>query len=245
MCKITKHYWLRERIMEYVMIEKHKVPIIADVDFFVAGGGCAGVGAAISAGRAGLRVFLAERLFCLGGMMTAGLMSKIAIAPQNLGLATEIIQRMDELQNSNYIASRPEVPIDPEIVRAVQISTLIQRDRQIFKELDVYVNGHDIRSHHHDDVSVQRVDETQLLHDLVYGDLHRDARKQRSKREHVPYQAVPRKSEPIQYISERGTNQRGACQDKDQDQERVEKCPAHIRFLESMEIVGKIQPVFR
>ena len=118
--------------MEYVMIEKHKVPIIADVDFFVAGGGCAGVGAAISAGRAGLRVFLAERLFCLGGMMTAGLMSKIAIAPQNLGLATEIIQRMDELQNSNYIASRPEVPIDPEIAKYIL-------DEMVIKECNVDV----------------------------------------------------------------------------------------------------------
>lgn len=105
--------------MNYITVEEHRVPVAADVDVFIAGGGCAGVGAAIAAGRAGLKVFLAERLFCLGGMMSAGLMSKIAIAPQNLGLATELIERMDALQGTHYLKSRPEVPIDPETAKTV------------------------------------------------------------------------------------------------------------------------------
>lgn len=105
--------------MKTITVKEHEVPLVADVDVFIAGGGCAGVGAAISAGRAGLKVYLAERLFCLGGMMSAGLMSKIAIAPQNLGLATELIERMDALQGTNYLKSRPEVPIDPETAKTV------------------------------------------------------------------------------------------------------------------------------
>jgi len=44
-----------------------------DVDVFVAGGGPAGVAAALAAARAGRSVFLAERQTCLGGMGTAGL----------------------------------------------------------------------------------------------------------------------------------------------------------------------------
>jgi len=44
-----------------------------DVDVFVAGGGSAGVAAAVAAARQGARVFLAERHTCLGGMGTAGL----------------------------------------------------------------------------------------------------------------------------------------------------------------------------
>lgn len=117
---------------EYITIQECKIPVVADVDVFIAGGGCAGVGAAIASGRSGLRSFLVERLFCLGGMMSAGLMSKIAIAPQNLGLATEIITRLDELQGTNYLASRPEVPIDPEAAKYVL-------DEMVIKESNVDV----------------------------------------------------------------------------------------------------------
>lgn len=100
--------------MKYITLESKQIPIVAETDVFIAGGGCAGVGAAISAARSGAKVILAERMFCLGGMMTAGLMSKIAISPQNLGLATEILERLDAMQGTHYIESRPEVPIDPE-----------------------------------------------------------------------------------------------------------------------------------
>lgn len=94
-----------------------KIPLAAEVDLFIAGGGCAGVGAAIAAARGGLRVFVAERLFSLGGTMTAGLMSKIAISWPNHGIAEEFIKRLDAYQNSNFLASRHEVPIDPELAK--------------------------------------------------------------------------------------------------------------------------------
>ncbi|MBQ3864225.1 MAG: FAD-dependent oxidoreductase [Clostridia bacterium] len=100
--------------MDYVTIKEHQVPVIKKVDVFVAGGGPAGVGAAIQAARCGASVLLAERLFCLGGTMTAGLMSKVAMSACNFGLANEIIKRMDAYQGTNYLGSRPEVPVDPE-----------------------------------------------------------------------------------------------------------------------------------
>ena len=57
-------------------IEKSKeIPVIADVDVLVCGGGPAGIGAAIRAGRMGVNVMLVEALDCLGGMATAGMMS--------------------------------------------------------------------------------------------------------------------------------------------------------------------------
>jgi hypothetical protein len=49
------------------------VPLRHDVDVFVAGGGPAGVAAAIAAARQGASVFLAEGQGCFGGMGTAGL----------------------------------------------------------------------------------------------------------------------------------------------------------------------------
>ncbi|MCL2158990.1 MAG: FAD-dependent oxidoreductase [Oscillospiraceae bacterium] len=48
------------------------IPIRHDTDVFVAGGGPAGIAAAVSAARLGSRVFLAEAAGCLGGMGTAG-----------------------------------------------------------------------------------------------------------------------------------------------------------------------------
>ena len=112
--------------MEYVTVAQKRIPVAAEVDVFIAGGGCAGVGAAIGAARGGASVMLVERMFCLGGMMTSGLMSKIAIAPQNLGLATEIIQRVDSYQGTNYLKSRPEVPIDPETTKIILDQMVIE-----------------------------------------------------------------------------------------------------------------------
>jgi len=49
-----------------------RLPVKVETDVFVAGGGPAGVAAAVSAARHGARVFLAESHTCLGGMSTAG-----------------------------------------------------------------------------------------------------------------------------------------------------------------------------
>lgn len=53
---------------------QRRVPVRHEVDVFVAGGGPAGVAAAVAAARQGCRVFLAERNVCLGGMGTAGML---------------------------------------------------------------------------------------------------------------------------------------------------------------------------
>jgi hypothetical protein len=103
--------------MDYVTFGGSKIPVAADVDVFIAGGGSAGVGAAIAAGRAGLKTFVAERIFCLGGMMTAGLMSKIAISFNNHGIAEELLKRLDAYQKTNFLSGRHEVPIDPELAK--------------------------------------------------------------------------------------------------------------------------------
>lgn len=54
------------------------IPVIADVDVLVAGGGPAGVCAAVGAARAGARTFLVERHGFLGGMWTAGMVLTLA-----------------------------------------------------------------------------------------------------------------------------------------------------------------------
>jgi hypothetical protein len=103
--------------MEYINWTEKKIPVAGKVDLFIAGGGSAGAGAAVAAGRAGIKTFLAERMFALGGTMTCGLMSKIAISSSNHGIAEELIKRLDAYQKSNFLSSRHEVPIDPELVK--------------------------------------------------------------------------------------------------------------------------------
>lgn len=56
-----------------MVIFKREVPVRYEVDVMVAGGGPAGLAAAITAGRRGRKVFLAEGHSCFGGMGTAGL----------------------------------------------------------------------------------------------------------------------------------------------------------------------------
>ena len=56
--------------------EKSKnIPILREVDVLVAGGGTAGMIAGLAAARAGANTLVLERLNCLGGNFTAGLMT--------------------------------------------------------------------------------------------------------------------------------------------------------------------------
>lgn len=52
-----------------------QIPISYECDVLVAGGGFAGISAAISAARQGAKVLLCEKLYMLGGLATAGLVS--------------------------------------------------------------------------------------------------------------------------------------------------------------------------
>ena len=66
-------------------LEKEKsLPVVAEVDVLVAGGGPAGVGAALGAARNGAKTMLIEQANCLGGMATSGMMSTLLSNPFDL-----------------------------------------------------------------------------------------------------------------------------------------------------------------
>ena len=79
-------------------------------DIIVAGGGPAGVSAAVAAARAGRRVLLLERQGCLGGVWTAGLLSYVFDFDKS-----GIDKKMNDAKaagNSGGVAFRPfQIPL--------------------------------------------------------------------------------------------------------------------------------------
>jgi hypothetical protein len=83
--------------MTTIHVPAAAVPVLADVDLLVCGGGPAGVGAAVTAARLGLQVLLIERWTFCGGMGTAALVNiwhtSDKTKPVILGLVDEVIAR--------------------------------------------------------------------------------------------------------------------------------------------------------
>lgn len=61
--------------MRYLTEQMKKVPVNGKYDVFVAGGGIAGISAALAAARKGAKVILTEKQCVLGGLATAGLVT--------------------------------------------------------------------------------------------------------------------------------------------------------------------------
>ncbi len=70
-----------------------EIPVVAEVQVLVVGGGPAGVGAALAAARNGARTMVVEQANCLGGMATAGLMSHWS-GSNSSPIGNEIFNRM-------------------------------------------------------------------------------------------------------------------------------------------------------
>jgi len=80
-----------------------KIPIMDEVDVIIAGGGLAGVAAAVAAGRNNSNTLLIERSGRLGGVATSGLMASISnlfFTPEGemvvRGLPLEVVERLAE-----------------------------------------------------------------------------------------------------------------------------------------------------
>ncbi|MBA4387207.1 MAG: FAD-dependent oxidoreductase [Verrucomicrobia bacterium] len=61
----------------WIVETEHTIPVMREVDVLVAGGGPAGMCAALAAARTGARTMLVERYGCLGGIWTAGLVNPL------------------------------------------------------------------------------------------------------------------------------------------------------------------------
>ena len=86
---------------EYITLPQARLPIVARPDVLVAGGGSAGLSAAVAAARNGADVLLLERFSYLGGLATGGLIILLLTLDDGAGkqavggLCQEIVERME------------------------------------------------------------------------------------------------------------------------------------------------------
>ena len=136
--------------MDNIIFEK-KIDVKYKASVVVAGGGPSGVAAAVSAARNGAKVLLIEKLGCLGGMGTAGLVPLFMGFSDNVnfysaGIGKEVLDKMNEY-SSEPIDHFGNEAIDPEALKFAY-DEMVSNEKNInlllFSEIIdiVYKNGY-------------------------------------------------------------------------------------------------------
>ncbi|MBN2062185.1 MAG: FAD-dependent oxidoreductase [Deltaproteobacteria bacterium] len=97
------------------IVEKPKeVPVFADADVIVVGGGPAGIGAALAAARIGAKTILLETSNCLGGMQTQCMNPRFAGVDPDIvgGIILDIINRLKKY-DAIFDIAREKSDVDP------------------------------------------------------------------------------------------------------------------------------------
>lgn len=115
--------------MKTITEPSREIPVMAEVDVIVAGGGVAGWAAAVAVGRKGARTMLVERNGILGGVATAGLMSSMCqffVDHQGSrlvgGIPLELIEKLSErgaVSPQSLSPEMPQIPFDQEAFRTL------------------------------------------------------------------------------------------------------------------------------
>ncbi|MCI3921149.1 FAD-dependent oxidoreductase [Paenibacillus sp. TRM 82003] len=123
------------------------VPVSADVDVVVVGGGASGVSAAIAAASNGARTLLVEQRGFLGGMGTVSLVPAFCPftdkeKPVIRGIGLELMERMKLACNPAYRAEYANkldwVPIDPEVLKRVYDDAVLESGAELLFHTFVY-----------------------------------------------------------------------------------------------------------
>lgn len=112
------------RVLGRVIEPEHELPIAAEADVVVAGGGPAGLAAAVAASRCGARTVLIERYGFLGGTATTALMTAWnANLDTTTGFARELLER---LVRSHGAVVGPATAFDPEALKLIALELIAE-----------------------------------------------------------------------------------------------------------------------
>jgi len=120
-----------------VLEPSRRVPIVAETDVLVVGGGSAGVGAAVAARREGARTLLAERYPYLGGMASGGMVLVIddmMDGPRQtvVGIAQEYVERLEAIGAAVY----------PPVEDRYRVDRALWDKWARWGSIDLYAHGH-------------------------------------------------------------------------------------------------------
>lgn len=101
-----------------VLEAQRNIPIAGRSQVLICGGGPAGIGAALASARAGAQTQLIELAGCLGGVWTAGMLTKIIDGERKAGIMQEILKEMATRGSDVAKKTRGEV-YDPELMKLV------------------------------------------------------------------------------------------------------------------------------
>jgi hypothetical protein len=133
-----------------------KIPVAEEVDVLVVGGGMAGVGAAIAAGRMGAKTLLIEYFGCLGGNGTSGMVNNFCGYSSSSGPglpAFQIVKGIgDDVLANLYarggIGSRTSTRFNPEVLKMVLDDMMAEADVQLLyytQMVDVIMKHHTVQ----------------------------------------------------------------------------------------------------
>lgn len=127
--------------MKTVVEPEREIRVVEEVDVVVAGGGIAGVAAAVAAAKSKAEVLLVERNGYLGGVATAGLMASMGnrfFADGRLvvrGIALEMVDRLAEKGGTCAGWKSPlvpKIPFDPELLKLVLIEMVEEAGAELY-----------------------------------------------------------------------------------------------------------------
>ena len=108
---------LLDKTRNFVTEPEQKLPVVADVDVLVVGGGTAGVVAAVAAARTGAKTLIVERGGYVGGTGSAALMCLYNVSYETTcGICREMI---DDMAARGGAVCGPVIPYDPEVFKQV------------------------------------------------------------------------------------------------------------------------------
>lgn len=110
--------------------DRRTIPVAGRADVLVCGGGPAGIAAALAAARAGAKVRLVELAGCLGGVWTAGLLTKILDAGNKSGIMAELLDVFAK-RGSSVARDTSGTVYDPEIAKLVLEELLVEAGVEI------------------------------------------------------------------------------------------------------------------